>query len=562
MATTPPSPNLTAVSDDLTHISEQELTGRQSEKHPADIEPGLAASSTTNPVPFPTLDPDAKSGKEHVQLEHSNPSLYAALEKNNVYLTHRDEHGNYLVRSTKNDAKNPRNWGKVKRYGVVGLASWLNILVCLCASGYSTGVGEIEDRFSVSSEIGTLGLSLYLLGFATGPMTVAPLSEFFGRKPVYLVSWAIFTIFQIPLAIPPNIATVLVCRYIQGFAGSAPLANTGGVVHDCFDVVEGGYAVGIYTLSSVIGPPVGNALCGFFTQNVGEFDLFWFFLGLFGFHWFVILFLLPETRDTIIMTRKASTLRKETGIENIYAEHELDKKAPSYLWKTALVRPFVFLSSEPLTYLSAGINGFAYGMIFLSNEAFPLVFGTGNNGHNWTHSGVVNLTFLAYVVGGFLGFLSQPLQEHAYHRISRRLGYPSPEGRWWSALWATFFLPLGLFIAAWTSYGHIPFIAPLIGFACFGFGFYHIIGAILNGIVDSYGHYAASALGGVVFVRNIVGAAFPLFASQMFKKLGNQWALCLLAFLSCFLLPIPFLLYYKGKTIRAKSPYCATHFGH
>lgn len=97
-------------------------------------------------------------------------------------------------------------------------------------------------------------------------------------------------------------------------------------------------------------------------------------------------------------------------------------------------------------------------------------------------SGVVNLTFLAYVVGGFLsvrpslrhsflsltsylaisGFFSQPLQENAYHRISARLGYPSPEARWWSSLWATFFLPLGLFIAAWTSYSHIPFIAPLV----------------------------------------------------------------------------------------------------
>ena len=63
-------------------------------------------------------------------------------------------------------------------------------------------------------------------------------------------------------------------------------------------------------------------------------------------------------------------------------------------------------------------------MIFLSNEAFPLVFGEGNDGHNWSQyvkrttaiisrltdmtvlpffsSGVVNLTFLAYVVGGFL----------------------------------------------------------------------------------------------------------------------------------------------------------------
>ena len=57
------------------------------------------------------------------------------------------------------------------------------------------------------------------------------------------------------------------------------------------------------------------------------------------------------------MTRKANALRKATGLGNIYAEHELDKKKPSYLWKTAMIRPFVFLMTEPITYLSAGING-------------------------------------------------------------------------------------------------------------------------------------------------------------------------------------------------------------
>lgn len=142
-------------------------------------------------------------------------------------------------------------------------------------------------------------------------------------------------------------------------------------------------------------------------------------------------------------------------------------------------------------------------MIFLSNEAFPLVFGEGNNGHNWTQyvTGRLSSTFIsAYIPCRTVrassislswhmssvascesaacqklrrpthasivnrGFLSQPLQEHAYHRISARLGYPSPEARWWSSLWATFFLPLGLFIAAWTSYSHIPFIAPLVSF--------------------------------------------------------------------------------------------------
>lgn len=69
-------------------------------------------------------------------------------------------------------------------------------------------------------------------------MPLGSISEFYGRRPVYLVSWGIFTIFQIPvsssgaqdglstlnstrqLAVAPNIATVLVCRFIQGFSGS------------------------------------------------------------------------------------------------------------------------------------------------------------------------------------------------------------------------------------------------------------------------------------------------------------------------------------------------------
>jgi hypothetical protein len=40
--------------------------------------------------------------------------------------------------------------------------------------------------------------------------------------------------------------------------------------------------------------------------------------------------------------------------------------------------------------------------------------------------------------------------------------------------------------------------------------FFCIINAILTYVVDGYGHYASSALAGVVFVRNIVGAIFPL----------------------------------------------------
>ncbi|KAK4687539.1 hypothetical protein P7C73_g2587, partial [Tremellales sp. Uapishka_1] len=297
-----------------------------------------------------------------------------------------------------------------------------------------------------------------------------------------------------------------------------------------------------------------------FSSEIGTAGLSLYILIIFGAFLVIIYFGLPETRSTILLSKRSKRLRKATG-QPIYGEHELAKLQPGHFYKVTIVRPFKFLVTEPITYLCAGINGLAYGIIFLSNEAFPLVFGAGNGGHGWTHSGIVNLTFLAYVVGSVLGFAFQPLQEAAYRRACAKIGHSDPEARWWTALWATPAMPLGLMIAAWTSYPTLPWIAPIIGFTLFGFGFYGIIAAILNYVVDGYGHYSASALGGVVFVRNIIGAAFPLFAEQMFVGLGNQYALFLISMVSFLLVPIPFYLYYKGKTVRAKSPYCAMHFG-
>ena len=134
--------------------------------------------------------------------------------------------------------------------------------------------------------------------------------------------------------------------------------------------------------------------------------------------------------------------------------------------------------TEPITYLTALINGFTYGLIFLSNGAFGLIFGPGNGGHTWQHSGVINLTFLAYVIGSLIGFAFQPLQERIYHQgIAKRGKWP--EGRWATCLVGVWFMPIGLFIAAWTSYAFVPWIGPFIGFTVFGIGFFSIINAIL-----------------------------------------------------------------------------------
>jgi len=285
------------------------------------------------------------------------------------------------------------------------------------------------------------------------------------------------------------------------------------------------------------------------------------YLIIFGTFWFIIYFFLPETRGTIIMMKKAKRLRAETGNPNIYAACEKERETAGRLWKVSLVRPFKFLFTEPITYLSALINGFTYGIIFLANEAFPLIFGSENHGHGWTNSGKINLTYGSFAVGALIGFALQPLQERFYHRRTITNGGKSdPEARWGISLYGVFFMPIGLFIAAWTSFPEVSWIAPIIGFTLFGIGFYTIITAILNYVVDGYGHYSASSLAGVVMIRNIAGAGFPLFARQMYIKLGNQWATCLLAFFSLLLIPIAFWFFFQGKAVRYRSPYCREHF--
>lgn len=80
----------------------------------------------------------------------------------------------------------------------------------------------------------------------------------------------------------------------------------------------------------------------------------------------------------------------------------------------------------------------------------------------------------------------------------------------------------------------------------------------LNYLVDAYLMFAASAIAGNTFLRSLCGAAFPLFARQMFDGMGIQWAGTLLGCVAVVLAPIPFIFYKYGAKIRQRSAYAPT----
>lgn len=372
---------------------------------------------------------------------------------------------------SENDSENPRNWSNGQKWYLTIFCSYLNVIVASQASVYSPGQMQVIEEFNISEELAIAGLSLYVLGFAIGPMAVAPLSETFGRRNVYLICWGLFTILAFGVAFAPNIATLFVFRFLTGLASSPPLANTGGLISDLWsrDTKSYGMSMAVYTFSSCSGPQWGNLYSGFIAQQLGWRWVFYLTSLLFvGVHFFIILFTLKETRHNVLLERKAARLRKETGDDLYISQDGDEKKTVLELLRISLSRPFIFLATEPITMFAAMWNGLLYGLIFLFNDAFVVVFGPGK-GYNWQHVGVVQLTFSAFIIGEFIGFLIYPYTQERYYQYAiRKAGQSVPEARMASGLVGCILLPIGLFIFAWTCDASISFVVPLLGAAIFG----------------------------------------------------------------------------------------------
>jgi multidrug resistance protein len=148
-------------------------------------------------------------------------------------------------------------------------------------------------------------------------MIFAPLSEIFGRRIIYGTTLLIATIFVIPCAVSENIATLLVCRMIDGIAFSAPMTLVGGTLADLWKNEERGVPMAAFSAAPFIGPAIGPLVGGFLSDNLGWRWLYWMQLILDCNVWVLITFTVPETYTLVLLARGAKKLRADTGKRQI-----------------------------------------------------------------------------------------------------------------------------------------------------------------------------------------------------------------------------------------------------
>lgn len=461
-----------------------------------------------------------------------------------------------VVKFETGDPHNPLCWSRKKKWAVTMYSSFLVLNATLASSAPSGVFGLMVSYFEQPPETVILVTSLFLVGYVIGPLLFAPLSEVFGRRPVFIVSFFCYTMFNLGCALSTSIGSLLACRLLAGTFAAAPITNSGGVVADVWELKDRGSPMGYFSLAPFAGPVLGPLIAGYLGMASGSFrPIFWLLFAFSAACWIGVLFL-PETYGPVLLKTRAQKIRKEFNltVEECRAPMEAEGRSLAQVLKISLSRPLSFIFTELIVFLVSLYVAFVYGVLYLLFTAFPIVF-VGIYNFNPGESG---LAFLGVGVGASFAILVvNRLFDGLYVKTrDPETGRLIPEMRLPSTFVGGPVFALSMFWFGWSA-GRTHWIVPLLAGIPLGGGVVSVFTASLSYLADCYTIYAASAIAANTIARSIFGAVFPLFSQQMYRALGVAWASTLLGGLGLLLVPVPFLFFKFGKQIRSRSKFAA-----
>ncbi|KAI1327088.1 cycloheximide resistance protein [Xylariaceae sp. FL0255] len=471
-----------------------------------------------------------------------------------------DEDPNVVFWDGPDDPENPYNWPVWKKAVNCGLISAMTLFSPLASSIFAPAIPEVEAEFHNSSlEIASFVVSVYLLGFAFGPLIIAPLSEMYGRVIIYHVCNVGFVAFTVACALAPTLNALIGFRFVAGLFGVSPLTIGGGSIADMVTQENRGAVLSLYSVGPLLGPIIGPIAGGFLSSAKGWRWNFWLIAIFMGFITIVMLIFAKESYAPIILQRKADRLRKETGNPLFRSKLDVGLSTADF-FKRGAVRPLKMLVLSPIVWIMALYTAITYGYLYLEFTSITEVF---QETYGFSTS-VVGLAFLGLGVGSFLGVTIYSVTSDRYirrkaaeaDRKAEAMGTEKkgmkPEYRLQLLPYGAALVPAGLFIYGWTAQYKIHWIVPIIGTGIGGIGNLLVFLCIQTYLVDAFTVYAASAVATNTVIRSIAGAVLPLAGLQLYATLGLGWGNSLLAFIAVALLPVSVVMLKCGERLRTK----------
>jgi MFS family permease len=379
-----------------------------------------------------------------------------------------------------------------------------------------------------------------------------------------------------------NIGSQLVCRFLAGFFGEAPLSTVGGSLADMWDPMERLVAFPVFASKQryrsfklkmmiltfllalgFLGPVIGPIMGGFIAESsvISWRWTEWVTLIMSGLVLASIVLFQPETYEPILLKWKASQLRHITKDDRYLAPSEIRRHSFTSRMLQAMYRPFLMTIQEPTIILWTAYLTVIYMILFGFLAGYSFIFGDTYH----MSQGITGLMFLGMAVGLFL--CSVPLTPLIYRWAKQELvaikeANPNqirvqlpPEFRLWYAMLGAPAIPISLFWMGWTANPTIGYWSPLLASVLFGYGILCVFISTYQYLIDTYEIYAASALTMITLVRYVAAGGMIEVTIPMYKNLGVHHTLTILACIAVVFTPVPYLFFRFGPWIRSKSKF-------
>ena len=193
-----------------------------------------------------------------------------------------------------------------------------NALILIIAVPFLMGLGidmyvpslpKVTTYFHTSTSFVEWSVGLYMLGYGLGQLLFGPLSDYIGRKKVMLISSSAFCIISIAIALSPNIFSLNLFRFLQGFSIAGLAVSVRALLADVFTSTELKKATTYFSISWSIGPILGP-LIGANLQNVFGWKSNFYLFAIYSF--IIFLYVLRIFKETCLVksTHSAKQLIK------------------------------------------------------------------------------------------------------------------------------------------------------------------------------------------------------------------------------------------------------------
>ncbi|ORY91427.1 major facilitator superfamily domain-containing protein [Syncephalastrum racemosum] len=379
------------------------------------------------------------------------------------------------------------------------------IIFVVALSGISGPLGSMiymPGLLSVASDLDTTSaavngtVSSYVVFMGVAPLIWASLSDFYGRKRMYLLSILLSIVAAIICARAVNIAMLIVFRALQSAGASASQTLGAGVIADTIPVARRGRAYGFFYIGPLIGPVIGPTIGGFLCQYLGWRSTFYFLAILGAVLFALVAVFLPET------------LRKKKDVENKQAAHSVFRA----------FAPMIGMLGDPTILVITAYSTVIFGCLYLLNPTITDTFQTLYGYNEWQ----VGLCYLAFGVGLMVGsVLAGQYSDYMLRRLrAKNQGKVIAEMRLRAAVPSFFLIPAGYLIYGWTTQKAIGVYAPIIGLFVYALGQMSAFTPSNVYLVDSQPGRSASAVGINNCFRSIVAAIVTIFSTDALHNLG------------------------------------------